>query len=84
MRLEISGARLRGLAPLTPPVSLGSFLDGFEGQQQLRTRRLVDGPINSAAPEQGRVGGVDDGVHLERGDVGEEGLHGHRGLGGLR
>ena len=34
----------------------------------------MDGAVHAAAAEQGGVGGIDDGVNVERGDVGLEDL----------
>ncbi|MCI0639826.1 MAG: hypothetical protein L0Y72_16330 [Gemmataceae bacterium] len=57
-------------------VALGDF--GFAGGaaaerfalgQQFAPRRAVDGPVHAAAAQERSVGGVDDGVHSELGDV---------------
>ena len=42
----------------------GTAVEGAALGQQLRTGCPVDGPVHSAAAQQGGVGGVDDGVHL--------------------
>lgn len=51
--------------------------------QQLRPRGPVDGPIHAPTPQQRRVRRVDDGLHGQRCDVGEEGVdgggHGRKG-----
>src|SRR5262245_61077408 len=39
-------------------------------REQLRPRRTMDRPVDSATAEQRRIGGVDDGVDVEGGDVG--------------
>ena len=38
-------------------------------RQQLRPRGPVDGAVHPAAPQQGRIGRVDDGVHGHPGDI---------------
>src|SRR4029450_3037346 len=38
--------------------------------QQVRAGGTVDGAVDTPAPQQARLGGVDDGVDLERRDVG--------------
>ena len=38
-------------------------------RKQLRPRRAMDGAIDATAAEQRRIGGVDDGVDIEFGDV---------------
>jgi hypothetical protein len=40
--------------------------------QQLRTGRIVDCTINTAATKQRRIGGVDDGVNAQRRNVGDD------------
>ena len=47
----------------------GTAVEGAALGQQFRAGRPVDGPVHPAAPQQGCVGGVDDGVNLQRGDV---------------
>jgi hypothetical protein len=59
------------------PVSLGdprlpgrAAADRAAFGQQLRSRRTVDGAVDPAAAQQRLVGGIDDGVDFQRGDVG--------------
>ena len=40
---------------------------------EARSRRSEDRPADAAAPEQAFVGGVHDGIHFERRDVGYSG-----------
>jgi hypothetical protein len=42
--------------------------------QQFGTRRTVNRSINSSAAKEGRVCGIDDGIDIESGDVGVNGL----------
>ncbi len=42
--------------------------------QQFRPRRAMDGAVHAAAAEQRAVGGIDDGIDLERGDVADHKL----------
>src|SRR6188472_1569537 len=42
--------------------------------QKLAARRAMNGAVNAAAAEQRPVGGVDDGIDVERGDVGDADL----------
>ena len=46
--------------------------------EQLRPGRAVDRAINPAPAEQGRVGGVDDGVNAQGRDVGDDGFETRR------
>jgi hypothetical protein len=43
--------------------------------QQTRPCRSVDRTIDTSAPQKGIVGGIDDSVNLQRGDVSLEYLH---------
>jgi hypothetical protein len=45
--------------------------------EQLRARSAMDRPIHATAAEQRSIGGVDDGVHGEGGDIGLSGMDGH-------
>src|SRR5450631_2484980 len=38
--------------------------------QKLRARGAMDGPVDTAATKQGRIGGVDDGVNAQGRNVG--------------
>ena len=42
---------------------------GTAGGEQARAGGMMDGPIDTAAAKQGLVGGVDDGVDAELGDI---------------
>ena len=42
--------------------------------QQLGARRAMDRAIDAAPAEQGRVGGVDDGVNAQGCDIGDDGF----------
>ena len=51
--------------------------------QQLRSGGAMDGAVDAAAAEQRRFGGIDDGVDVERRDVGDADLEPRRSdLGG--
>ncbi len=61
------------------PVAFGDFgVTGFAAMEQsafgkqLRAGSAVDSSVYASAAEQGAVGGVDDGVYCESGDVGFE------------
>ena len=47
--------------------------------QQLRARRPVDGPVHAPAPQQRGVGGVDNGVHVQFGDISGDDMQFHGG-----
>ena len=47
----------------------GAAADPDAGRSQFRTRRAMDRAADPAAGRQGFVGGVDDGVYAERGDI---------------
>ena len=56
---------------------------GLAFGQQLRSGGAMDGAVDAAAAEQRGVGGVDDGVDVERRDVGDADLEPRRSdLGG--
>src|SRR5688500_3792510 len=46
-------------------------MEGAAFREKLRARRTVDRAIDAAPAEQGRIGGVDDGVNAQRGDIGD-------------
>jgi hypothetical protein len=65
--------------PRRQPITPGDFgAAGFAAAeraafcQQLRSRRAVDGAIDATAAEQRRVGGVDNGIDAQAGDVGDD------------
>ncbi|KAG9610676.1 hypothetical protein KCV01_g2988, partial [Aureobasidium melanogenum] len=47
------------------------------GRQKAFSRRPVDRPVDPAAAQEGLVGGVDDGIHVQGCDVGFPGNEGH-------
>ena len=47
--------------------------------QELRARRPVDGPVHAPAPQQRGVGGVDNGVHAQFGDISGDDMQFHGG-----
>ena len=52
----------------------GTAADLAAGREQLGPGGAVDRPVHAAAPEQARVGGVDDRIDGERRDVGLDDL----------
>jgi hypothetical protein len=49
-------------------------------RQQPRSGSAMNGAVDAAAAEQRRVGGIDDGIHRQRGDVGPHRLDGGHGF----
>ena len=41
-------------------------------REKLRAGRAMDRAIDAAAAEQGAIGGVDDCIHAQRGDIGDD------------
>jgi hypothetical protein len=66
-RLEAKARRDLGLARLAAAKQPA-------GRLQLGPCRPVDGAVDAAAAQKGAVGGIDDRIDIERGDVGFENL----------
>ena len=65
--------------PRRQPISPGNLgiaglaaMEGAAFGEQLGPRRAMDRAIDAAPAEQGRIGGVDDGVNAQGGDVGDD------------
>ena len=71
--------------PCRQPIAPGDFgVAGFAATQraafcqQLRSRRAVDRAVDATAAKQRGVGGVDNGIDMQAGDVGDDDLEPRR------
>ena len=53
-------------------------VQGAAFRQQLRSGGSVDRAVHSPAAQQGRIGGIDDGIHLHPGDIIADNFKRHR------
>ncbi len=80
--------------PSPEPIAAGDFrLAGFGAAeasafgQQLRSGSAMNGAVDATAAQEAAVGGIDDGIHIQGGDVGNNdfqprgaGFHGQQGF----
>lgn len=57
-------------------LTCAAAIEGPAGLQQLGTSSTMDGAVHPTTAQQRCVGGIDDGVHLEPGDVALDGGEG--------
>ena len=70
--------RLQPIAARDLRIARVAAAEGCAFLPQLRSRRAVDCAVDTAAAKQALIGGVDDRVHVERGDVGDDDLEPRR------
>ncbi len=71
-------ARRQPVTAGDPGIAGVAAAERFTFGEQFGTGRAMDRTVDTAAAEQGGVGGVDDRVDGERGDVGDDDLTGRR------
>src|SRR5688572_27075618 len=65
-------ARLQPIAPCYLRLASATAAQRAAFGEQFRPGGAVDGAVHAAASEQGRVGGIDEGVNVEGRDVGDD------------
>lgn len=65
---------LEVVAPCQPRLAGWTAANAAAGGEQVRSGGPMNGPVDAATAKQRRIGGIDDGVHIQRRDVGLDDL----------